>query len=999
MATNIAHLISEIQGQIPDGELKNNILSTFQNLCTENQNLRAENQKLNHEKLCFENEYLKQMNVAHQQNNILSSKIIAFQEQIIQQNNTCFEIPLIDSTVKAPANMDTSSPSSNTFAEPKLINESVTGVVKFFNIERKYGIINFKTNENGTETLKNAFIHATNISKSNIEKPEERNLKPDETVIFDLYETRKDKYVAKNVTGPEGENVQGVYVVYQKQNTRMSNQRQYQSNYRNKPHPRSQSRPRSLSIRRNQSNDYQNRQIFRSRQGGGVAILIYSKLHYIPINHDYQNIIAVDIIQNQNSSTRYILIYRPPNFSKPQSIKLFDNVREIIHIPSIFPIKNYILLGDFNYPHISWDSDLSTQSGDASPLIDFMLEKQLHQHVKEPTRKNNILDLILSSDPQSVMDIQINDPIGDHNVIYFKTSNEYDSINEKHDYKDFKNGDYDGLNNYFISINWESELNNVLFSNDKYERIRKKIIDGISKFIPTRIYDPAKNIPKNLQNSMNFYVKFSSNPSKSTIINQSIKKLNKEFIKFTKNQQRKLFLKRTQESNAERKNVKNLFNYVSPFLKQKTSNIPIFFSNDTPTKKLFSDKEKADTLGKFFASVYNPWSPPENVNTEIPNVTLNHINFNEFEIVKMLKKCSSKNDKGVDNIPGYVLNQCAETLCKPLRILFNSMMDSPDDVPNLFLLSYVTPIPKIPKPLNVENFRPISGTSDILKTFERCIKIVLVGFLEHRNYFPKQQYGFRAKKSTIKQLIPFQEFIISSVSKKMTVDVIYFDWLKAFDKIPIDRLIRALKKAGITGNLLKIIIMLLSSRKFKVKVGKTFSDTFNATSGVPQGSVLGPVLFIIFITELSDILSNLPGILHLLFADDLKIYFAYFKNSFDISIIQNAINAVFNWSSENSMTTSTSKTFHMQYCPKNEDAKYLINNTQISTVTIVRDLGIMLENNLQPHAHIKKIVGSAMASMFSIIKRVLISSTDVLIFLFNVYVRPILEYGTQLFNI
>uniref|UniRef100_A0A914QK27 CSD domain-containing protein n=1 Tax=Panagrolaimus davidi TaxID=227884 RepID=A0A914QK27_9BILA len=259
MSSELETLMAAIQNNISEGDFQN-LCGQIQKLNGQIHSLNVQVQTLTHEKICDENNYLKQIKV-------LSDKVMTLQEQLLQQK-TGFEMPHSDFINQPSAHMDTSSPSSNISKEPKLLNQSITGVVKFFNIERKYGIINFKTNENGTETLKNAFIHATNISKSKIVKPEERNLKPDETVIFDLYDTGNDKYVAKNVTGPNGDNVQGVYVVYQKQNTRMPNQRHYQPNYRNQPHPRSQSRPRSYSIRRNQPNDYQQveRNIFRSRR-------------------------------------------------------------------------------------------------------------------------------------------------------------------------------------------------------------------------------------------------------------------------------------------------------------------------------------------------------------------------------------------------------------------------------------------------------------------------------------------------------------------------------------------------------------------------------------------------------------------------------------------------------------------------------------------------------------------------------------------------------------
>uniref|UniRef100_A0AC34GHJ9 Uncharacterized protein n=1 Tax=Panagrolaimus sp. ES5 TaxID=591445 RepID=A0AC34GHJ9_9BILA len=134
------------------------------------------------------------------------------------------------------------SPPPNIPVGPKLIKNAITGVVKFFNIEKKY----------------EAFIYASNIAKSTIEKPEERNLQPKETVVFDLYQIGNEKFVAKNLTCPNDTDVKGVYVVYRNktQRSKMPNQRESQ-NYRNQAHPRNQVRPRSYSIRRNPPSNVQ----------------------------------------------------------------------------------------------------------------------------------------------------------------------------------------------------------------------------------------------------------------------------------------------------------------------------------------------------------------------------------------------------------------------------------------------------------------------------------------------------------------------------------------------------------------------------------------------------------------------------------------------------------------------------------------------------------------------------------------------------------------------
>uniref|UniRef100_A0A914YHH1 Reverse transcriptase domain-containing protein n=1 Tax=Panagrolaimus superbus TaxID=310955 RepID=A0A914YHH1_9BILA len=440
-----------------------------------------------------------------------------------------------------------------------------------------------------------------------------------------------------------------------------------------------------------------------------------------------------------------------------------------------------------------------------------------------------------------------------------------------------------------------------------------------------------------------------------------------------------------------------MYSYVSSLVKNKHPPIPVLKSGD---QIFIEDQQKAQKFCEYFKSVYN-------TNTTVSDeqmpyidgeIILENITFNREMIKEQLKKCSNKNINGPDGIPGIILKKCRNIISLPLTYLFNQMI-SKGEVPKEFLLSHVTPIPKIPNPKNFNDYRPISGSSDIFKTFERVLKIYILQHLKEINFLPKQQFGFRNGYSTTKQLISYFEFIYLKVSSGETIDVIYFDFVKAFDKIPIQKLISSLKKAGIRGKLLKIITVILSNRKFLVKVNSTFSNLDDATSGVPQGSVLGPIYFIIFIAELSQRLNLHDNIIHLLFADDLKLLYSYSPKNFENSTLQNAITDINDWCKENSMDLSVPKTHHIQFGKPNEAAIYFIDNNQIIKAENVRDLGVFISKNLSFSQHVDRIVSNATKKLFSITKKVITNDRDILIKIFNTYVRPNLEYCSPLFNI
>uniref|UniRef100_A0A914PAL6 Reverse transcriptase domain-containing protein n=1 Tax=Panagrolaimus davidi TaxID=227884 RepID=A0A914PAL6_9BILA len=317
----------------------------------------------------------------------------------------------------------------------------------------------------------------------------------------------------------------------------------------------------------------------------------------------------------------------------------------------------------------------------------------------------------------------------------------------------------------------------------------------------------------------------------------------------------------------------------------------------------------------------------------------------------------------------------------------------------VFLISYVTPIPKKPHPLYFSDFRPICGTSEILKTLERYIKEQLMLHLKANNFLPEEQFGFRAGHSTTKQMVLFNEHITRSTEKKMTTDVIYMDVEKAFDQPKFEEMQKELIEAKIDGNLLNLIMFLLVHRVFLVKVNGKNSNETTADSGAGQGSVLGPILFIIFFSKLSKLLKNINGIIHFKFADDLKLLYSYFINDFDSTIMQKAIATVSDWCESKSMKVAPTKTFHVQFGPSNSNAKYSVNNIQIERKEVVRDLGFYIKNDCSINDHLDIIISNANRKYHSIFKKIIIKDEKILTKIFNIYIRPIYEYGSPLFNL
>ena len=371
---------------------------------------------------------------------------------------------------------------------------------------------------------------------------------------------------------------------------------------------------------------------------------------------------------------------------------------------------------------------------------------------------------------------------------------------------------------------------------------------------------------------------------------------------------------------------------------------------------------------------------------------LKTITVTESDIENYIKKTKSSKSPGPDEVHVIVLKELRAEITKPLTKIFNNSIDS-GIVPNDFKLANITPIfKKVDKTL-ASNYRPISLTSITGKILELIIRDHLVSHLNTHNLIRDSQHGFRNNKSCLTNLLDFFDRVIKDYDDHNAVDVIYLDFRKAFDLVPHDKLIIKLKSHGIEGKVLNWIKEWLSDRQQRVVINGISSDYVDVSSGVPQGSVLGPILFLIYVNDLDDtVLSNLTK-----FADDTKLS-APAKTSTQCEALQSDLNKIIEWSNKWGMQFNVDKCSSLHIGNNNINYSYKMGDNNITKSNQQKDLGVIIDDKLKFNEQTIEATKKANKVLGFISRSFDYKSKDIILPLYKSLVRPHLEYCAQFWS-
>ena len=289
------------------------------------------------------------------------------------------------------------------------------------------------------------------------------------------------------------------------------------------------------------------------------------------------------------------------------------------------------------------------------------------------------------------------------------------------------------------------------------------------------------------------------------------------------------------------------------------------------------------------------------------------IDFSEADIENACAELSSTSAPGADGIPASLLKTCRKELRKPLHLLWRSSLDH-GLIPSDLLLVLISPIHKGGSRGSPQNYRPVALTSHLTKVFERVVRKVLVNHLEDHGHLPDSQHGFRAFHSTLTQLLAYWDTLLDDMEQGKGVDTIYTDFSKAFDKVETGVLLHELRDCGVKGKLGCWLASFLDhkSRQQAVVVDGRISNLEPVISGVPQGTVLGPVLFLVHIRNISTGLSE--GTTASSFADDTRIQRGIISVS-DCNTLQADLQVIYSWAAKVNMAFNGDKFECMRYWP------------------------------------------------------------------------------------
>jgi hypothetical protein len=698
-----------------------------------------------------------------------------------------------------------------------------------------------------------------------------------------------------------------------------------------------------------------------------------------------------------NIKCALILFYRPPNATHDFTENL-NFVLEKVHNSGI---KHVCLLGDLNMPDIQWDSLMSNNNSEQM-LCNVLDNFNLVQCNPNPSREgsNNILDVIFVNDPNRISDVFCDKSIlpSDHLRVNFKfkffLSHGRIGHNQgaKRNVLLYKQANYDELCYLLDKANLcDIIANNSYNVNTAWVKWKNCVLDIVNKHVPRKTVINKQVSPwidgevvhlSHKKESARKKAKSSGKDSdwaKYKAINNKLKNLiNKKHSDYL-----------NQCFDGLDTNPKKFWGLVSH--KSKKGAIPHEMCYDDITSTDASDK--ANMFNQFFYSQYNS-SKLQKPNVPVfNNLNLSHLNIAEIDVLNVLIKLDVSKAYGPDGLATIIYKNCANVLAPSLTMLFNLSLDN-GVVPTEWKVANVVPIHKKGPKNNVSNYRPISLLPVAGKILERCVHQHLYSIT--REDIIKNQHGFMSKKSTTSQLVQFYDNVFHDCDNSIQTDVTYLDLTKAFDSVPHDLLLLKLNSFGINGKLLSWISNYLSRRKQKVVIEGKSSTFKNVISGVPQGSILGPLFFLYYINDMCKSISD-PDTSLFLYADDSKLS-KRIVTPHDCDTLQQSINELSSWATTWGMAFNATKCCIMSFTKSHNKVlyQYKMNNVVLSRPHIFVDLGVTVCDNLKWDEHVNNIVSKANKRL-GLIKRCIGNncSMQVKLCCYTSLVRPLLESSSS----
>lgn len=699
------------------------------------------------------------------------------------------------------------------------------------------------------------------------------------------------------------------------------------------------------------------------RSGGGVGLFISDSFSFSPINlPELQSFEAIcGRVSNEKVSINLNILnlYRPPGSDS----RFFDELQEVLSFLATLP-QDLIVIGDFNL-HVDVPSNQTTA------FLDILSSFGLQQHVDFPTHiHGHSLDLFITSRTCSTVSVSLSDRVSDHftviaeldvqipcqtsrKTVSFRNLKAIDLDAFKQDIRNSRLFLDPARNASDLAIQYDSELRRIL---DQHAPLKTKQVN-------TKPANPWMTPEIRKAKTRRRYLErvWRKNP---TALNRSRFTRQTHLCNRMMSKAKSAYYSKVIKDNSS--DPRSLWKALNQILFRK----PTKFLPDCTSMLDLAERfstffvNKISVIRSSFDRSQLSQTPEHSVLCEHPLDSFSPVS--ESEVLKLVKSAPSKSCD-LDPIPTELLKSCIDLLVIPITSLVNMSL-SEGVFPFTFKTAYVSPLLKKSSLCkeDMKNYRPVSNLSFISKLLEKLVASRIKTHMDNSDTANPFQSAYRQHHSTETALLKIHNDVLMAMDKGKVTALTLLDLSAAFDTIDHDILLNRLEKRfRLTGSALCWLRSYLTSRCQQVKLGDNLSSRMSLPFGVPQGSVLGPLLFTMYTSPLSDVIDQ-QSVPHQLYADDTQLYvsFSTEDSTESLRLLQDCLCCIQNWMFQNKLKLNPDKTEFLLIGHERQRGKYLslfpisLMGVQTNPAKSARNLGVVFDQNFTFKAHISKLCSS-----------------------------------------